>query len=72
MKIVLKKNGPNSFEVDPVDKPGSPAVGRGKTMLEAFGNFLICYQEELGLNIVVDASARATEMARRRREMGKR
>lgn len=72
MKIVLRKHGPRSFEVDPVEKPGSPAVGRGRTMLEALGNFLICYQKELGLNIVVDESAQASERQRRRRELSKR
>jgi len=72
MKIVLKKNGPKSYEVDPVELCGSPSVGRGQTMLEALGNFLICYQKELGLDIVVDGSAQAAEKERRRRELAKR
>jgi len=41
-------------------------------MLEALGNFLICYQKELGLDIVVDGSAQAAEKERRRRELAKR
>lgn len=65
MKVVLKKIGRSSFEADPVDRPGSPSVGRGRTMLEAYGNFLIQYQHELGLRIVVDSSAWDAEERRR-------
>ena len=64
MRVVLSKQG-DSFLVDPVDKPGSPRVGRGRTMLEAYGNFLIQYQDELGLLIEVDPSGQAAEDRRR-------
>jgi hypothetical protein len=71
MKIVIKDHG-GSIEVDPVELPGSPAVGRGSTIAEALGNFLICYQKELGLEIEVDDSAKKAEKKRRRDELAKR
>ena len=64
MKVVIKAEG-ERFVVDPVDKSGSPAVGRGASMVEALGDFVICYQTELGLDIVVDESAQAAENQRR-------
>jgi hypothetical protein len=67
MKVVLKKTGPHSFEADPVDRSGSPRVGRGRTLLEAYGNFLIQYQDELGLKLVVDSSAWDAENRRRKK-----
>jgi hypothetical protein len=66
MKIVIKSHGEGSIEVDPVELPGMPPVGRGKTIEEALGNFLIAYQKELGLEISVDASAKKAEKKRRR------
>lgn len=72
MKIVIRKHGPKSFEVDPVEKPGSPAVGRGRSIVEALGNFLIAHQVELGLEIEVDESAKKSEQNRRARELAKR
>jgi hypothetical protein len=71
MKIVIKDHG-GSIEVDPVELPGSPPVGRGSTIAEALGNFLICYQKELGLEIEVDDSAKKAEKKRRRDELAKR
>jgi hypothetical protein len=62
----------DSFTVDPIDLSGSPRVGRGRTMLEAYGDFLIGYQEKLGLRIEVDESAKPAEMKRRGRELNKR
>jgi len=64
MKVVIKAVG-KRFVVDPIDMPGSPAVGVGATMVEALGDFAICYQTELGLDIVVDESAQAAENQRR-------
>lgn len=57
MKVVIRERSKGWLEVDPVEFPGSPAVGRGSTIEEALGNFLICYQKELGLEITVDESA---------------
>lgn len=63
MKIRISKQG-DSFVADPVDKPGMPAVGRGATIAEALGDFLIHYQKDLGLQIELDESAERAEAAR--------
>lgn len=65
MKLVIRSHGPESIEVDPIERPGACAVGRGKTIEEALGNFLICYQKELGLEITVDKTAKKAEKKRR-------
>lgn len=71
MKVVIsERNG--MFTFDPVDSPGSPMVGRGKTLVEAAGDFLICYQREFGLELVVDSSAQAAENKRHEQELAKR
>lgn len=72
MKIQIRKENGAIFVVDPVSKPGSPKIGRGVTMEGALGNFLIAYQEELGLEIEVHETALPAEMARRRRAMARR
>jgi hypothetical protein len=72
MKIVIKSHGPGSIEVDPVELPGTCAVGRGKNIEEALGNFLICYQKELGLDIEVDKSAQNAEKKRRKDALAQR
>lgn len=64
MKVLIRRRG-NQFEADPVDLPGSPPVGRGATIIEALGNFLISYQHDLGLEIEVDETAKAAEQQRR-------
>jgi hypothetical protein len=64
VKIKISKSY-GFIEVDPVDLPGSPPVGRGRTIPEALGDFLIHYQNQLGLQIEVDESAREAELARR-------
>jgi hypothetical protein len=71
VKIVIKDHG-CSIEVDPVELPGSPAVGRGRTIEEALGNFLIAYQDKLGLKIEIDESAKAAEILRRERALAQR
>jgi hypothetical protein len=65
MKVVIRKQF-GILEADPVELPGSPSVGRGKTIEETLGNFLIAYQKELGLEIIVDESAQRAENKRRR------
>jgi hypothetical protein len=64
MRIKVSKTQ-EGFLVDPVSEPGSPAVGRGETMKEALGDFLIHYQSKLGLTIDLDGSALDAEHARR-------
>jgi hypothetical protein len=72
MKVVIKSHGKGQIEVDPVELAGSPTVGRGKTIEEALGNFLISYQKELGLDITVDESAQKAENKRRRDALAQR
>lgn len=52
--------------------PGSPTVGRGRTMLEAIGSYFHNHQTELGIEFEVDSTALAAEMRRRSRELNKR
>lgn len=66
------RKGDNQFVVDPTNLPGCPILGRGRTLQEALGNFLIAYQKELGLTINVHESAQPAEQARRRRELAQR
>lgn len=72
MKIVIRERSKGSLEVDPVELPGACAVGRGKTIEEALGNFLICYQKKLGLDIIVDESAQKAEKKRRKDALAQR
>jgi hypothetical protein len=72
MKIKIEKRYGGMFVVDPVDIPGSPLCGWGRTMDSAMGDFLRAYQKELGLEIELSPEVQKTEMARRRRELAKR
>jgi hypothetical protein len=71
MKIRISKTG-DTFEVDPFELPGSPYVGRGRTMDAAMGDFMRLYQDRLDLKIEVHESAQPAEMRRRQRELSKR
>lgn len=53
------------FIADPVDKSGMPTVGRGKTLLEALGAFLITYQSQLGVVVEIEETAAQAEIKRR-------
>lgn len=64
VKIKISKTE-DGFVADPVSEPGSPPVGRGGTITEALGDFLIHYQAQLGLIIDIDSSALDAENARR-------
>ncbi len=72
MKIKVFHNGPHQFEVQPVPAVGMCLVGRGRTMNDAFGAFLIAYQEQFGIEIEIDESAIGAEYGRRSRLMAKR
>ena len=67
---VSKEDG--QFVIDDTSRPGSPTVGRGRTMMEAIGSYFHGNQQELGIMFFVDESARPAEMRRRRRELGRR
>jgi hypothetical protein len=78
MKVEVRKEG-EGFVAGPVDLPGMPYVGRGATRLEALGAFLVQYQTELGIQIViegaaivVDQRASPAERAKRARDLGRR
>lgn len=71
MKICTKREY-GEFIAEPVDLPGSPLVGKGANIKEALGDFLIHYQEQLGITIDVDATAEQAECDRRAVEFNKR
>ncbi|WP_199031399.1 hypothetical protein [Ralstonia sp. ASV6] len=56
MKIKISKEA-GGYVVDPVDLPGIPPVGRGKTVSEAMGDFLAHYHVQMGLEIELDLTA---------------
>lgn len=60
------------FVVDDKSRPGSPPVGRGKSMEEAMGEWLRNNQTELGISFHVEESAVPDEAARRARELAER
>lgn len=64
IKILRENSRTIMVRPDP-EPPGLYPVGRGDTIIEALGNFLIQYQKELNLTIEVDSSAVPDEMARR-------
>lgn len=64
MKIKISKTV-DGFVADPISEPGSPPVGRGSTIAEALGDFLIHYQTQLGLIIDIDSTAHNAENDRR-------
>jgi hypothetical protein len=68
--LVIKKQG-KQFEIDDTS-PGSPAIGRGRTVKEALGDWLHNNQIRLGISFTVDASAQKAEQRRRRRELSRR
>lgn len=71
MKLRISKEE-DHFLVDDPTIPGSPPVGRGRTMLEAIGSYFHNNQNNLGLSFDVDESAWPAELARRNRELAKR
>lgn len=56
MRVIIKMEG-DRFCLDPVDSCGSPYVGRGETLVEAFGNFMSLYRKELGVTIELSPEA---------------
>lgn len=71
MTLTVSKQG-ELFEVDDKDIPGSPPVGRGRTIKEAMGDFLWNNQRKFGVLFKFDKSAEPTYRRQRRREMAKR
>jgi hypothetical protein len=71
MKLRISKEE-DHFLVDDPTIPGSPPVGRGRTMLEAIGSWFHRNQDKMNLSFDVDESAQPAEMARRQRELARR
>jgi len=69
--LTIKKRG-TQFEVDDLSRPGTPAIGHGRTMKEAIGDYFHANQAYLGIDFDVDESARPAEMRRRSRELNRR
>lgn len=67
---ISKQTG--QYVVDDNSLPGSPAVGRGHTMLTALGDWLIHHQSDLGIAFELTPEAQPAEDARRRRAMASR
>jgi len=68
--LVITKDG-KTFTVDNPKAPGSPAVGRGPTMVSAIGAWFVAHQQELGYDFDV-TEVQGTEDRRRQRELAKR
>lgn len=68
--LYLFKQG-GAFVVDDPFVPGSPPVGRGRTMKEAIGDWFINNQDTVGYAIDT-AAVRPVEIARIKRELSKR
>lgn len=69
--IIISKEG-GIFTVDDPSQPGSPPVGRARTMASAIGEWLTNNQSQIGISIGVDESAMPAEKRRRARELRKR
>jgi len=71
MKLTISKED-GLFMVDDRTRPGSPPMGRGRTMKEAIGDFFHANQTELKIEFEVHGTARPAEMRRRSRELRRR
>jgi hypothetical protein len=69
---IHKKHGSKFFYVEDLSLPGSPPMGRGRTMKEAIGDWLFYNRKEVDVEFAVDDTARPAEMRRRQRELRKR
>ncbi len=72
MVLTIDKAHDGSLVVEDKTLPGSPKVGRGETIVEAIGNWLISYQEELGIRFELTPKAQPAEDARRAAELATR
>ena len=72
MKLKISKENKNTFLVENPALSGSPYVGRGRTMVEAIGNYFIVYQKEFGVEFELTDEVQKTENNRRRSELAKR
>lgn len=54
---ISKIEGTKMYEADDKSVPGAPLVGRGFTMKEAIGDWVINHQDQLGMVFIVEQSA---------------
>jgi hypothetical protein len=71
MKLTISKED-GQFLVDDRTRPGSPPVGRGRTIREAIGDYFHSNQRALNIEFEVHGTALAAEMRRRSRELSRR
>ena len=70
---VIEEEDKGHLVVRPDPEPsGMYPVGRGTDIVKALGNFVIAYQQEIGIKIVVADSAMPYEQKRRNEELAKR
>lgn len=62
--ITVEKIG-DVFVMDDKSRPGVPPVGRGKSLKEALGDYVINNQDALGIKFEIMESASVAESARR-------
>lgn len=71
MKLQISKNSSGQFEVWDYS-PGSPPVGRGRSMIEAIGSYFHNNQTKLNIHFEVHDTAKKAVMDRFKREVAKR
>jgi len=72
-KIILTLSKEDDhFLVDDKSVSGSPPVGRGRTMMEAIGQWFHYNRERVNVDFELDPSAQQAEDRRRKRELSKR
>ena len=72
INLRISKENDETFLVDDPKRPGSPPVGRGRSMMEAIGSWLHHNRQIVGIKFYVDSSAWDDEMSRRKSELAKR
>lgn len=55
MKLTIEREEGEDFVVDDPNEPGSPYVGRGKTVAEAVGNWFINNQPKANVTFELNA-----------------
>lgn len=62
--LTVDKEG-EMFVVDDLSEPGSPVVGRGRTLKESIGDYFINNQKQFGVEFEVKPQAQLAEHRRR-------
>jgi predicted ATP-grasp superfamily ATP-dependent carboligase len=72
MTVLTITKQDKNFIVDDTSRPGTPYIGRGRTMIEAIGDYFVQNQHLLDLRFELDPQVQSTEKRRRARELAKR